>query len=319
MQTTAVSRGKETGTARSWKRSSWYGYWKHRYLTLLLFPAVAYFIVFHYVPIYGIQIAFKNYRFIDGITGSPWVGFEHFQYLFELDSFWTVLRNTLIISLMKFVIGFPAPILFAIFLNELRKLLFQRFVQTVTFFPHFISWVVLAGVLVQFLSPSIGPINHILKLLGLQSIYFLADPGWFRWVLVLTDIWKDIGWSAIVYLAAMAGINPELYEVAKVDGANRFHRMFHITLPGIAPVITIMLILSIGKLIQDDFDQVYNLLNPAVYEVGDVLSTYTYRAGVEQLKYSFATAVGLFKNIISLILVLSANWLANRVNQNGLW
>lgn len=302
-----------------WRRTAWYGYWKHRYLTLLLLPAIAYFVLFHYVPIYGIQIAFKQYRFLDGIAGSPWVGLEHFRYLFSLDSFWTVLRNTLIISLLKLAIGFPAPILFALLLNEMKSLLFQRFVQTVTFFPHFISWVIMAGILIQFLSPSIGPVNHLVRLFGGEPIFFLANPGWFRSVLVLTDVWKDLGWSAIVYLAAIAGIHPELYEVAKVDGANRLRRMLHITLPGIAPVVAIMLILSAGKLIQDDFDQVFNLLNPAVYEAGDVLSTYTYRVGVEQLKYSFATAVGLFKNIISLILVLSANWLAGRANQSGLW
>ncbi|AEI42349.1 ABC transporter permease [Paenibacillus mucilaginosus] len=319
MQSSLSMPTERSAKPSAWRSSSLYGYWKHRYLTLLLLPAIIYFIVFHYVPIYGIQIAFKQYRFMDGISGSPWVGLEHFRYLFSLDSFWLVLRNTLILSLLKFAAGFPAPILFAVLLNELRSLLFQRLVQTVTFFPHFISWVIMAGVLIQFLSPSIGPVNHLLKLLGFSPVFFVGDPDWFRWVLVFSDVWKDLGWGAIVYLAAIAGINPELYEVAKVDGAGRLQRMLHITLPGIAPVVTVMLILSVGKLIQDDFDQVFNLLNPAVYQVGDVLSTYTYRSGVEQLKYSFATAVGLFKNVISLLLVLGANWAANRFNRSGLW
>lgn len=301
------------------KPGIWRAYWKHKYLALLLLPTIVYFLVFHYVPIYGIQIAFKNYRFLDGINGSPWAGLEHFRYLFSLDSFWTVLRNTLVISFLKLLIGFPAPILFALLLNELRHLLVKRFVQTVSFFPHFLSWIILSGVLIQLLSPSIGPINHVIRFFGHKPIFFLADPSWFRWVLVVTDVWKDLGWSSIVYLAAIAGIHPELYEVAKVDGANRLQRMLNITLPGIAPVITIMLILNMGKLIQDDFDQVFNLLNPAVYQTGDVLSTYTYRAGVEQLKYSFATAVGLFKNTVSLALVLAANGLTKRFNQNGLW
>lgn len=302
-----------------WKGTSFYKYWKYRYLTLLLIPSLAYFIVFHYVPVYGLQIAFKDYNFFDGIWGSAWVGLEHFKHLFELGSFWQVFRNTIVISLYKFIFGFPAPIIFALLLNELRVLLFKRVVQTISYFPHFVSWVILGGVLVQFLSPSIGPINIVLKAIGLDPIYFLADPNWFRSVLVITEVWKGLGWGTIIYLAALSGINPELYEVATVDGANRFQRVWHITLPSMVPVITIMMILTIGQLINDDFDQVFNLYNPAVYSVGDVLSTYTYRYGLVDLQYSFATAVGLFKNVISLILVLAANSIAKRLNDYALW
>lgn len=294
-------------------------YWKHRYLTLLLLPAILYFAIFAYGPLYGLQIAFKDYVFFDGIWGSRWVGLEHFKYLWQLESFWEVFRNTIIISLYKFIFGFPAPIIFAILLNELRNLIFKRVVQTISYFPYFVSWVILAGIFTQFLSPSIGPINIFLKWLGLEPIYFLADTRWFRTVLVATDIWKELGWGTIIYLAAISGINPELYEVATVDGANRFQRIRYITLPGLVPVITIMMVLSIGKLINDDFDQVFNLYNPAVYSVGDVLSTYTYRHGLVNMEYSFATAVGLFKNIISLVLVLGANAIARRVNDYGLW
>ncbi|MCI3926981.1 ABC transporter permease subunit [Paenibacillus sp. TRM 82003] len=321
MQAKIQTPSRKSGVTirQRFRKTVWFGYWRYKYLTLLLLPCLIYFMVFHYAPLYGVQIAFKDYKFMEGIVGSDWVGFKHFERLFTLDSFATAFRNTLIISLYKFLFGFPAPILFAILLNEIRVKLMQRFVQSVSYFPHFLSWVILAGVLTQFLSPSTGPINIALKALGLDAIYFLGDPSWFRFSLVVTDIWKDLGWSAIIYLAAMAGINPELYEVARVDGANRFQRILHITLPGLAPVVTIMLILSIGKIIQDDFDQVFSLYNPAVYGVGDVLSTYTYRTGIEKIQYSFATAVGLFKNIISLIAVLLANQIAKKVNEHGLW
>lgn len=302
-----------------WKKTNLYKYWKYRHLTILLIPCIAYFAIFHYVPVYGLQIAFKDYNFFDGIWGSAWVGLEHFRHLFELASFWQVFRNTVVISLYKFIFGFPAPIIFALLLNELRLLFFKRIVQTISYFPHFVSWVILGGIFVQFLSPSIGPINIVLKSLGMEPIYFLADPKWFRSVLVVTDVWKGLGWGTIIYLAALSGINPELYEVATVDGANRFQRVLHITLPSMIPVITIMMILTIGQLINDDFDQVFNLYNPAVYSVGDVLSTYTYRHGLVDLQYSFATAVGLFKNVISLVLVLSANWIAKRFNEYALW
>lgn len=299
--------------------SEFYKYWKYKYLTLLLLPAILYFAIFMYGPLYGLQIAFKSYTFFDGIWGSAWVGMEHFQRLWQLDSFKEVFRNTIVISLYKFIFGFPAPIAFAILLNELKNVMFKRVVQTISYFPYFVSWVILAGIFTQFLSPSIGPVNILLKSIGLEPIYFLADTNWFRSVLVSTDVWRELGWGTIIYLAALSGINPELYEVAKVDGASRFQRIRYVTLPGLYPVVTIMMVLSIGKLINDDFDQVFNLYNPAVYSVGDVLSTYTYRYGLVNMEYSFATAVGLFKNVISLVMVLGANAIARRLNDYGLW
>ncbi|WP_081823927.1 ABC transporter permease [Paenibacillus sp. UNC451MF] len=294
-------------------------YWKNKYLVLLFIPAVIYYILFHYVPIYGILIAFKDYKFSQGIWGSKWVGFDHFKDLFELGSFWEVFRNTFIISTYKLVFGFPAPILLALLLNEVRVIMFKRFVQTVSYLPHFLSWVVLSGLFVQFLSPSIGPINILLQSLGMKPIYFLADPNWFRSVLVATDIWKDIGWGTIVYLAALTSINPELYEASTVDGANRFQNIFYITLPSMAPIITIMFIFAVGRLVNDDFDQVFNMYNSAVYSVGDVLSTYTYRKGLVGMEYSFATAVGLFKNVVAFTLIYITNAIAKRINDYGLW
>lgn len=301
------------------RKSIFYGYWKYKHLTLLFVPAVIYYIVFHYVPLYGIQIAFKDYLFLKGVWGSKWVGLEYFKELLTLGSFWEVFRNTIIISFYKFIFGFPAPIIFAILLNEIRQIKFKKFVQTVSYLPHFLSWVILGGLFIQFLSPSSGPVNMLLKSLGIAPIYFLANPNWFRSVLVTTSVWKGIGWGSIIYLAALSGVNPEVYEAATIDGANRFQRIIHITLPEITPVITIMLIFALGGLINDDFDQVFNLYNDAVLSTGDVISTYTYRVGLIKMQYSFSTAVGLFKNIISFTLVMLTNSLAKKINDYGIW
>jgi putative aldouronate transport system permease protein len=314
-----IASGTKASNKKNIKNSMFYGYWKHKYLTMLFIPAIVYYIVFHYVPLYGIQIAFKDYIFTKGIWGSKWVGFEYFKELLTLGSFWEVFRNTIIISFYKFVIGFPAPIIFAILLNEIRLIRFKKFVQTVSYLPHFLSWVILGGLFIQFLSPSSGPINMLLQGLGIKPIYFIADPKWFRSVLVSTSVWKGIGWGSIIYLAALSGINPELYEAATIDGANRFHKIRYITLPELAPVITIMLIFALGGLINDDFDQVFNMYNDAVLSTGDVISTYAYRAGLVKMQYSFSTAVGLFKNIISFILVLGTNAIAKRINDYGIW
>lgn len=296
-----------------------YLYIKHKYLVLLFMPALIYYVVFHYAPLYGLQLAFKEYNFMGGIWGSKWIGFEIFKELFALNSFWEVFRNTLIISFYKLIFGFPAPVILAILLNEVRLVIFKRFFQTISYMPHFLSWVVVAGLFTQLLSPSIGPINIILKTLGFDPIFFMADPFWFRTVLVVTEIWKEIGWGTIIYLAALTGINPELYEASRVDGANRFQNIIYITLPSMTPVITIMFIFAVGKLVNDDFDQVFNMYNPAVYSVGDVLSTYTYRRGLLELDYGFATAVGLFKNLIAFVLIITTNAIARRLNDYALW
>jgi putative aldouronate transport system permease protein len=294
-------------------------YWKHRYLVILFLPGLIYYGVFCYAPMYGVQIAFKNFIFRLGIMKSPWVGFENFRLLFSMGSFREVFRNTIIISFLKLVCGFPAPIIFALLLNEMRAMRFKKAIQTISYLPHFVSWVILGGLFIQFLSPSTGPINILLKSLGLKPIYFLADKFWFRPVLVATSIWKGVGWGSIIYLASLAGIDPQLYEAANMDGAGRFRKMVNISLPSLAPVITIMFIFSVGGIVKDDFDQIFNLYNPAVYSVGDVLGTYTYRVGLIDMRYSFSTAVGLFTNVISFVLILAANWIAKRINDYGLW
>jgi len=296
-----------------------YQYWKYKYLVLLFLPGIIYFIIFKYLPIYGLVLAFKDYRFLDGIMGSPWVGFKHFHEMFSLQSFWEVFRNTVIISFYHLVFGFPAPIIFALLLNEIRNVYYKKIVQTISYLPHFVSWVILGGLFMQFLSPSIGPINILIKSLGGTPIYFLADPKWFRSVLVITEIWKSLGWGSIVYLAAISGIDPSLYESASIDGAGRWHKAIHITLPSMMPVITIMLILNVGKLVNDNFDQIFNLYNPAVYKVADVIGTYTYRMGLENMRYSFSTAVGLFRNVISFTLLIIANQVSKKINDYGIW
>lgn len=294
-------------------------YWKNRYLCLLLLPAILCFLIFSYGPMPGIIIAFKDYQFKKGIWSSPWIGLENFQTLFQMKSFKQVFGNTLIISLYKLITGFPAPIIFALLLNEIRQVKFKKAVQTISYLPHFVSWIVLGGLFIQFLSPSTGPINIILQSMGLNPIYFLGDPRWFRSVLVVTSMWKGFGWGSIVYLAAITNISPQLYEAADIDGAGRFRKIWSITIPEMAPVITIMLIYAVGGIVGDDFDQIFNLYNKAVYSVGDVLGTYIYRVGLVDMKYSFSTAVGLFRNVISVALVFLTNIVAKRVNDYGIW
>lgn len=294
-------------------------YIKYKYLTALLLPSIAWFIVFKYIPIYGLQIAFKRFMILKGIWGSPWVGFDNFRMVFNLPGFWAAVKNTIIISSLNFIFGFPMPIILALLINEIRIPWYKRTVQSLSYLPHFISWIILAGLFKQFLSPSIGPINQLLKAIGMEPIYFLADPKWFRWVLVITNIWKGVGWGSIVYLAAISNIDPTMYEAAIIDGAGKFKQIRYITIPSLAPVITIMLILNAGNLINDNFDQIFNLINGAVYNVANVIGILTYEMGLKNLRYAEATAVGLFRNLISLGLVVTANFLAKKVNEYGIW
>jgi putative aldouronate transport system permease protein len=294
-------------------------YRAHSALFLMLAPALIYYAVFKYAPIYGVTIAFKDFRIIEGILGSPWVGLKYFERLFSMRSFFQVVSNTVIISFYKLLIGFPAPILFAILLNEIAMRRFKKVVQTISYLPHFLSWVVLASIFMLFLSPSAGPVNHLLKAMGFKEIYFLAEPEWFRGLLVATHVWKTFGWSSIVYLATLSNNDTELYDAAWVDGANRLQRMRHVTLPGLAPVITIMFIFAVGQLLSDDFDQIYNLYSPAVYSVADVISTYTYRVGLLEVNYSLGAAVGLFRNAVAFALILVTNTIARRISDYGLW
>ncbi|MBD2847436.1 sugar ABC transporter permease [Paenibacillus sp. IB182496] len=286
---------------------------------LMLLPVLVYFAIFHYGPMYGVIIAFKDYKILEGTLGSPWAGLDNFRELFGGYAFGTVLRNTLIINFYKLVFGFSAPIVLALLINEVSVGWFKKSVQTISYLPHFLSWVVLAGLVIEFLSPSRGAVNMALAWFGIDPIYFITEPGWFRAILVSTDIWQTVGFSAIIYLAAIAGINPEMYEAAEVDGISRVQKIWYITLPSMAPVIVIMLILNSGAIINDDFEQVFNLLNAKVMEVGDVLSTYTYTEGLLKMNYSYAAAVGLFKNVVALILVLTANYLASKFSDETIF
>ncbi len=294
-------------------------YKKHKSLFLLFFPVLAYFIIFKYLTMYGVVIAFKDYYPRVGVFHSEWIGFKNFEKLFSGIYFLPVLRNTLVISFAKLIFGFPMPILLCLLLNEVKNLKFKKAVQTISYLPHFIGWVVLAGIVKEVFSPSRGIVNYIIQALGGEPIFFLGSKEWFRDILVGTSIWKDCGWGTIVYLAAIAGIDSQLYEAADLDGANRLQKIRHITLPGIVPIIVIMFILKVGQVIDDDFDQIYNLLNAQVMEVGDVIGTYTYRVGLQQMNYGYSAAVGLFKNVIALILVTCSNWLAKRLSDSSLW
>lgn len=291
-------------------------YYSHRFFFLMLAPALVYFIVFHYGPIYGVIMAFQDYKVFKGFTGSEWVGFANFNQLFSGNDFWPVLRNTLIINFYKLLLGFPAPILFALMINEVAQATIKKTIQTISYLPFFLSWVILSGLIIEFLSPSRGLINMLLSALGFDPIFFVADPMWFRSILVSSEIWKQVGMSSIIYLAAIAGINPELYEAAEMDGIGRIQKMWTITLPSISPVVVIMLILASGQIINDDFDQIYNLLNASVMDVGNVISTYTYNEGLTKMNYSYASAVGLFKNVVALVMVLIANSIAKRFSEN---
>lgn len=301
------------------KQSLLQQYIKNKYFMLMLLPVILYFGVFHYGPIYGIIIAFKDFYPLRGIIGSPWVGFSHFREVFGGMFFWDVFRNTIIISTYKFVFSFPAPIVVALLINEVRHMWFKKTIQTITYLPHFISWVVLSGIFIEFLSPTRGPINIILQNMGMDPNCSISNPQLFRGILVVSSIWKEVGWGTIIYLAAMSGVDPELYDVADLDGASRFKKILNITLPSITPVIVIMLIFSSGSIINDDFDQIFNLLNNSVMKVGDVISTYVYREGLTKMNYSYATAVGLFKNVIAFTLVLITNSIARKVSEYAIW
>lgn len=317
METATRVRGHYKNRLKN-KDSIIYQYIKCRYLFILLLPVIIFYATFHYGPMYGILIAFKDYSPVLGIWGSEWVGFEHFKDLFSGLYFIPVLKNTLIISFYKLVFGFPAPIILALMFNEVRSVFFKRTVQSITYLPYFISWVVLAGIVIEVLSPSRGIVNYFIQALGGKPIFFVADPKWFRGVLVGSSIWREVGWQSVIYMAAISGIDPELYDVAELDGASRLRKIWSVTIPSILPIVVIMFIFASGNIINDDFDQIYNLLNAKVLSVGDVISTYTFREGLQNMNYSFATAVGLFKNTIALTLVLTTNAVAKKLSGSSI-
>ena len=294
--------------------------YQDRYLLLMIIPAVVWYVIFAYLPMYGVTLAFKKFDYQAGIWGSPWAGMVHFERLFRSTSnFGRVLRNTVIISLLKLAFVFTSGIILALLINEIPNGRFKKITQTISYLPHFLSWVIIGSILTVILSPSTGVVNHLLGLFGIKPIFFLADVKWFRTVLIASDVWQSMGWGSIIYLAAIAGIDPALYEAATIDGAGRLTMMVKITIPCIANVITIMLILSLGQILNAGFDQVMNLYNLRVYEVADIIDTYVYRVGINDADYSFATAVGLFKNVVGLVLVVISQYVAKKMGNEGLW
>jgi len=285
----------------------------------MLIPVFVYFFVFKILPIYGIQLAFKDFNAIKGIWDSTWVGLKHFRTLFSNYYFTRILVNTLTISLLRLVTAIPVSILFALLLNELRSTKFKKLTQTVSYLPHFISWVVAGGIFVLLLSPQYGAINAVIRFFGGESIYFLGDSNYFVGTVVVTGIWKNMGWDSIIYVATLTGVSQELYEAASIDGANRFQKAIHISLPALMPTIVLLTTLTLGAVLSAGFEQLYNMYNAAVYDVGDIIDTYVFRQGFERADFSFATAVGLFKSVVAFILVMLANWMSRRTVKYSMW
>jgi len=292
--------------------------YKHRYQYLMILPGVVLLFLFNYVPMAGIQVAFRDFQLGTPIWSSSWVGFDNFKFLQE-PHFWTIVENTLYISVLKFVFGFPAPILLALMINEVGHSAFKRFVQSVSYLPHFFSWIVVAYILQAFLNMDSGLVNEIVSMTGRDPIFFLGSTEWFRPIIVGSGLWKETGWNAILYLAAITTIDPQLYEAAKVEGAGKLAQIRHITIPGILPTVSIILILSIPSLITVGIDQIYPLMNPANMAVSDVLDTYVLRSGLQQGYFGMATAIGLLSSVIGLALVLATNQLSRKLNGEGLW
>ncbi len=281
-------------------------------LHILVWPALLVVLIFHYLPMFGIVMAFQKFVPAKGFLESKWIGLDNFKYIFTMPNIWNIMFNTVFIAVMKIVAGLVVPVFFALLLNEVRRNAFKRTLQTIIYFPHFLSWVILGGILIDVLSPSNGIANDLLKFFGMEPIYFLGNPKWFPYTLVLTNTWKEFGYSTIVYLAALTSIDPTLYEAAVVDGAGRLKQTRHVTLPGILPIVTLMTVLSLGNILNAGFDQVFNLYSPVVYSTGDIIDTLVYRIGIKEAQFSVSAAVGLFKSIISFVLVVISNKLASK-------
>lgn len=300
-------------------------YFKQNYdMYLLLIPTLVFVTIFNIIPLYGITLAFKDYNMFAGdtpwksIRASEWVGFKHFIDVFTRTDFKNALANTLIISAYKILFIFPLPIIFAIFLNEVKSQKYQKGLQLIVYLPHFLSWAVVAGIFVSLLS-STGAVNLLRESLGLEKIRYMMDNSAFRKVLIFSAAWKEVGWSSIIYFAAIAGLDQECYESAEIDGAGRFQKMWYITLPGLMPTIILMLILRVGSIMDAGFSQIFAMYNPTVYESADIIGTYVYRMGLGKMDFSVGTAVGLFNSVIGLILVLSSNWLAKETTGKSIW
>jgi putative aldouronate transport system permease protein len=312
MNVIAQAPSSKEARPRSTKRGWSSGWMRYRYLYVLLLPELIYFAIFKYIPMLGILIAFQDYNVVAGFWDSEWVGLRNFSQFIHGVYFWDIMTNTVLISLYKMLFGFSAPILLALLLNEVTIRWFKRTVQTITYLPHFISWVIVYGLMIALLSPGEGLVNLLLKQYGFQPISFLTESGWILPLIVSSDIWKEVGWGAILYLAAFTGIDPHLYEAARMDGASRLRQIWHVTLPGIRVVIFVLLIVRLSHVLDAGFDQIFMMANSFNQDKADIIDTWVYRQGLEQMQIGLATAVGVFKSIIGFIFVVTANKLAKR-------
>lgn len=308
------------GSASTIKRDTFFRKWgRSKYLLLLFLPTLLYYILFKYVPMFGIVVSFKDYNLFRGIWESDWAGLKYYHMFFESPDFLKLMRNTFLLGFYKLVFGFPAPIILALLMNEIRHMFFKRFVQTVSYLPHFISNVVVVSMLTLFLSPSTGIVNQLIEALGFDAINFMSREDMFRGIYVLSEIWQHAGWETIIYLAALTAIDPQLYEAARMDGAGRWKQLLHVTLPGIRSAMIILLILNVGSVLEIGFEKVFLMLNPAINSTADILSTFVYRTGITQGNFSYAAAVDLFTSLINLVFILSANWISRKVSETSLW
>jgi putative aldouronate transport system permease protein len=290
----------------------------NKHLYIMMIPVLIYYVVFHYAPMYGALIAFKDYSPMKGIVGSEWVGLKHFYDFFSSYYFWRILKNTIVISFYSLVFEFPAPIILALLINEVRSKVFKRVSQTITYMPYFISLVVICGIITDFTNAD-GVLNTMLMAFGYDGQAMLQKPQLFRSIYIISEIWQRIGWESIIYIAALMGIDQEQYEAARLDGANRWKQIIHITIPGIMPIIVIMLILRMGNMLNVGFEKIILLYNPITYETADVISSFVYRKGLLEFGWSYSTAVGLFNSVINLILLIAANYVSRKVNESSLW
>lgn len=319
MAETAASLNSKPIKRQALRQNKLRSFYRNRWFYLMMVPGLVYYIVFHYAPMAGTLIAFQDYNLMKGIWGSPWAGVKNFQVIFDSPEFLQIMRNTLLINIYKIVGSMVPDIILALMLNEVRVHWFKQFVQTITYGPYFLSWVIVYGLVFSFLAPGSGLISTFVRDMGWGQIDLLTDKNFFRSLLVLTEIWKNTGFGAIIYLAALASINQDLYEAAVVDGSGRWRQLWHITLPGIRDVIVLMLIIKIGGILDAGFDQVFIFLNARVYEVGDIVDTWVYRYGFERLEFGVAAAMGVFKSLVGLVLVIGANRLAKKIGGSGIW
>lgn len=292
---------------------------RDRWLYLILFPGILYFIIFKYVPMWGLVMAFQDYKPHLGFAGSPWVGLKHFERFFSEPQFWMLFRNTIILAVYNLVFFFPLPIVLALMLNEVRKEAFKRFSQTLLYLPHFVSWVVAVGIFYILFTTEGGIVNEMIARLGMEKIPFLLSEDWFRTMIISQSIWKEAGWGTIIFLAALSGVDLQLYEASRMDGAGRWRQLWHITLPAIRSTIVILFILRLGSFLDTGFEHIFLMLNSMNREVGEVFDTYVYLKGLTQAQYSYSAAVGMFKSLVGLVLVLGANWLAKKFGEEGVY